>query len=100
MKLVLCPVYDNNPVLATPVLPTKGLYMKDIHIDFSHSPDLTLLAYQSFIETAILNWLYKLIETKKEEANIMCTRTISSNTGAIYTINRFFALNSEWHTNV
>lgn len=104
MKLVLCPICGSTPVIATPVLPAKGLYMKDIHIDFSHSPDLTLLAYQSFIETAISNWLYKLIEVEKEEekaeAITMYNRTISSSTGKIQTLTRFFAFNSEWHTNV
>lgn len=101
MKLVLCPILCSTPIIATPVLPAKGLYMKDIHIDFSHSPDLTLLAYQSFIETAMLNWLYKLIKAKEEaEAITMYNRTVSSSTGKIQTITRFFAFNSEWHTNV
>lgn len=90
MKLVLCPLYSNLSVIASPLTVDNDYYRKKIHIDFYRSSYMTT-SYQPFLETAILHCIFKRIEGQKVIS--LHNRTIHNKNGYIQSMSSFKAEN-------
>lgn len=87
MKLVLCPIYSNNPVLVRQLTFDKETYIKIIQIGLRRPFSVIIpTEYNQYLETAILNSMFKRIETDK--AVSMYRRTITNNSGYIQSVRR------------
>lgn len=87
MKLTLCPVYDNSPVLARQLTGDKETYIKIIQIGLRRPFSVIIpTEYNQYLETATLSYMFKRIE--KVKAVSMYKRTMTNNSGYIRSVHQ------------